>query len=141
MLDDRRPIYRAEREALREMLSRDEWTFFVTLTFSDPTTRPEWMYNRLKNWDQRTNRRILGSAYRDKEHERVEWMAFPEKFNVNPHWHLAVKLTPKIQDLELTGGRKSFSGAAKHSWCKLVPRGTVDIRPIDEAGVNDYITK
>ncbi|MGR3630776.1 MAG: hypothetical protein ACU0A8_01460 [Limimaricola soesokkakensis] len=67
------------------------------------------MHDRLKNWDQRVNRRMLGSAYRRKPPERVLWMAFLEKPKSNPHWHLVLQLTEEQNAREDIVAERSFS--------------------------------
>lgn len=82
-----------EKEDLREFVGRVPWAHLVTLASNDPTVRIDRMHERLKNWDQRVNRRMLGSAYWRKPPERVLWMAFLETPKSNPHWHLVPQLT------------------------------------------------
>lgn len=60
MLDNLGRSYHAEKEDLREFVGRVPWTHFVTPASNDPTVWIDRMHERLKNWDQPVDRRMLG---------------------------------------------------------------------------------
>src|SRR3954463_85192 len=77
----------------------DQWHFtrFVTLTFNDNSTgdaripgsqiKYEFLRDRLKEWDARMNRAILGKDWANRYPDRIFAFWFLEKPTTNPHWH------------------------------------------------------
>ncbi|MBO9399944.1 hypothetical protein J7399_10415 [Shimia sp. R9_1] len=132
------------RDAMREWLGPMYFTHLVTLTTNDQSFKRERMKDRLRNWDGRVNREIVGPKWLKRYDERINWIAFPEKAGVNPHWHLLLQLTSdQIRDL---GASNDFNRIVKRTWSKLVPSGSSDVELIkasvaDSTTVADYVTK
>ena len=85
----------------------------------------------LRRCHQFINRKLLGKHWLLKPDEQVHWWGFPEKQDVNLHYHLLVRL-----DKEQVN---PFLRNISWSWKSQVKSGTVDFLPVDKW--TDYITK
>lgn len=129
------------RKELRTKLRDYDFTHFVTLASNHQPLGYQRMRDLLKLWDARVNRELNGPRWQQRPDERLVWFAFPEKMEVNPHWHLMVEVDPEIETpsrAERTG-RLPLIGE-KH-WLRLVRQGSFDCQPVDSSGVIDYVTK
>ncbi|MCK8483758.1 hypothetical protein MUY21_06880 [Aliiroseovarius sp. S2029] len=143
------PPRSSEREAVREWLNRMWFTHFITLTSNNQMFTRHDMAARLRAWDARVNRNLVGPKWQKRVDERIYWIAFPEKADVNPHWHLLLQLLPEqIEEDEDRQGvcDWSFEDDVKHIWTRLVPSGTVDVQRIGSGmcrrdGAARYVTK
>ena len=55
------------------------FTHFVTLASNNQMASNSLMKDRLRAWDSRINRELLGPKWQKKIDERMHWIAFPEK--------------------------------------------------------------
>lgn len=135
--DDRR------REAFRTWLQDARFTHFVTLSCNYNLVSRDGMRDLLKGWDARVNRVLVGPKWHRRPDERINWIAFPEKMTVNPHWHLLLQ----VLDEQLEAFDDPLSGVNLVSaWTSLMPSGTVDVQRIDpscdgQEHVRRYVTK
>ncbi|ODM45871.1 hypothetical protein A9320_27175 [Ruegeria sp. PBVC088] len=72
----------------------DKWHLAVTLQSNNPKANIYLMRDRLKGWNNRINRRLIGAGYR-KPHlkpQKWRWFAFyeddPHDVDKTPHWHI-----------------------------------------------------
>ncbi len=135
--------------AFEHMLCNHEWTFFVTLSsndrarasrssapsFASAARADAFMRDRLRNWDARVNRALLGKHWLVRPDERIEAFGVLEKPASNAHWHLLVKmycLHPK----------REFEVVAEEAWQALVATGSVDVQAVGSiVGLSRYLTK
>ena len=130
------------RNEIRAWLSDKHFTHFVTLAFNEPMVGKERMRQKLKAWDARVNRRLLGKRWRKKTDERLNWLAIPEKQESNPHWHLLVQILPEqFSEFEEREFLFGFDAILETTWRMIVPSGTVDVQPVENKRVQSYITK
>jgi hypothetical protein len=131
------------RAKLREWLRCADFTHHVTLATNAGAFKPEKMRQKLKDRDARVNRRLCGKRYRKKPDERILWIAFPEKLDVNAHWHLLLNVLPEqLEALDERPDREPFDQELGRAWCSIVPSGSVSVQPIRSApAVVDYVTK
>lgn len=138
-------LYRRHREMRKEAreiarwLLRWEFTHFVTLTFSDPDAGTVsvggssipglFLEERLKAWDARINRTLLGRSWRDRTAERTLWVGTLEKPRISPHYHLLMRF-PHNDRHDMATTHSLFAEHAEKHWKKLVPSGTVDAKII-----------
>lgn len=137
---------------MKNLVSQLDGNYFVTLTFNPSKTLPSstsrgnynnWSVDKavdaLKHWHARLDRKLLGPDWRKstKNEMRSEFIAFVEHPNSNIHWHLILKLHSPNENVFLT--------EAEAIWEKLVPSGTVDIKPIrtseDNLDFSGYCSK
>lgn len=145
----RTPWKTLERNAIRDWMAGMHFTHFVTLTSNNQMATRYFMKDKLRAWDARVNRDVVGPKWQKRIDERVNWIAFPEKFGVNPHWHVLMQLLPEqLEELESRCPLEDrlFDDVLRQSWTKFVPSGTVDVQPIrvgrdDKKRVYDYVTK
>src|SRR5215207_313323 len=119
----------------------DSWEFsrFVTLATNDvsitgsslPTSKLPYgiLRDRLREWDGRMNRQIVGKHWRKREADRMWAFYFLEKPDVNPHWHGLVRFFP-IEGKSEAYQQAVFDENAGPTWKELVPSGTVDVQPV-----------
>lgn len=81
-------------EELADRLKDLEFHYFVTLATNHRPMPEQAMRSVLKDWDAHVNRWLVGPEWHRKPDERMIWFAFPEKPEINPHWHLVVQLDP-----------------------------------------------
>tara|TARA_R110001592_G_scaffold25555_3_gene96940 strand:- start:2489 stop:2749 length:261 start_codon:yes stop_codon:yes gene_type:complete len=84
--------FAAERDALFDTLIERPWSFWVTLAFNDPdgaapheSIAPPIMRERLRDWDARMNRALIGPKWMRRPDERIQWIFMPELIDRNPH--------------------------------------------------------
>lgn len=85
----------------------------------------------LKRFNQFINKKLNGRNWMNRQDNEVSFIAVPEKWKSNPHYHLLVKLQKK----QLIKFLKNF----KDCWNKQVKSGTVDFTTCD--GWINYMTK
>jgi len=129
------------REELREKLRSYNFTHFITLASNHQDISQERMRSLLKEWDARVNRTLNGPKWQDRPDERLVWFAFPEKMDVNPHWHLLVEVDPEPATETRALRLRQLKMIAKKHWLRLLPRGSFDCQAIDSKRVVDYVTK
>jgi len=120
--------------ALAKWLADRDCHFHVTLNFNDPgrhTYRPTMtgfaMQERLREFDRRSSRLLLGKRWHRWPHRRHEGFFFTEKRITNPHWHGLIWLPePKWQAAE-------FKELVEQAWKRVAPAGSACVRPYDPA--------
>lgn len=131
--------YSSKKELARR-LREFEFHYFVTLATNHSSLSEHAMRHRLKKWDAKMNRFLIGSKWVERPDERMVWFAFLEKAHVNPHWHLIVQLDSP-QSSGVAHRQSGFEIRCKTTWKRLIPAGDADVRVFDSPGVIDYITK
>ncbi len=129
------------REELREKLREYDFTHFITLASNHQPLGYPRMRRLLKEWDARINRDLIGPRWTKRPDERILWFAFPEKLEVNPHWHLVTQVDPLVASPGHVERVKRLPRIAARHWFNLVPQGSIDFQPIDSKGVLRYVTK
>ena len=135
--------------ALEGMLRDHDWSFFVTLSsneyarasksvapsFASAARAEAFMRDRLRNWDARVNRALLGKHWLVRPGERMEAFGVLEKPASNPHWHLLAKVHCRHP-------KRDFGEVVEEAWLALVAAGSVDVQPVNgKVGLSRYITK
>ncbi len=136
-----RPSYIRMRNELRVKLLDYEFTHFITLASNHQPLGYLRMRALLKEWDARVNREINGRKWAQRPDERLVWFAFPEKLDVNPHWHMIVQVDPHIETAVRAARTKRLPGIGEAHWLRLVKQGSFDCQSIESPGVIAYITK
>lgn len=129
------------RRELREKLRSYNFTHFITLASNHQDISQEHMRSLLKEWDARVNRTLNGPKWQDRPDERLVWFAFPEKMDVNPHWHLLVQVDPEPASETRALRLRKLKSIAEKRWLRLLPRGSFDCQAVDSKRVIDYVTK
>ncbi len=133
--------YSRMRLELREKLLDYSFSHFITLASNHQAMGYRRMRNLLREWDARVNRAINGPKWASRPDERLIWFAFPEKIEVNPHWHLIVEIDPVIEKEARAERTRRMPQIAEERWLALVPRGSFDCQPVDSEKVTEYVTK
>ena len=84
-----------EREILRNFINRQHFNTAITLDFDYAyfdTITIESMLRTLKAWDAAINRKLLGRNWSKKLESHIEYFAFIEKPDINPHIHIAARI-------------------------------------------------
>lgn len=142
---------RKHTKAIIDKLAEFQFTHFVTLTFSNAnagrmytmgSSLPgDYIRGRLKQWDAHICRLLLGPNWQQKAPDRPLFAAFLEKPDTNPHYHLLLKFQPSPRRT-IKEQQELFAADAARLWRKLVPGGTVDIKPISTPfSVARYVLK
>lgn len=135
--------------ALREWLSQWPFSRFVTLTLNEPgmgalrqaETTASHMRDRLYQFDARMNRKLIGRDWQKRPDNRMFHFFAPEKLTTNPHWHGVVGFYKAHGD-ELRRQEKIFDRHTGNIWGDLVPKGSTDVKPINDLpGGIDYVAK
>lgn len=128
---------------MQSYLRRRHFDFLVTLSTNFSAFSSLQMRSHLKKWDAFCNRALNQRRWHDRPDERLLWLAFPEKDDVNPHWHLLLQMDPWIQNASSARQDRArrFQETAEGIWLKLVPSGSFDCTEIFDKGVVDYVTK
>ncbi|WP_170420916.1 hypothetical protein [Ruegeria arenilitoris] len=126
---------------LRCWLRGFRFDHFVTLASNHQPLKYLRMRELLKQWDARVNREINGPRWSKRPDERLLWFAFPEKLDVNPHWHLVVQARSNIENLTRQERTLQLPQIAEKHWLRLVPQGSFNCQDIEDHKVFDYITK
>ena len=129
------------RSELRKKLFSYDFTHFITLASNHQPLGYPRMRSLLKEWDARVNREINGRRWTRRPDERLVWFAFPEKIDVNPHWHVIVQVDPDIQSHGRAARTLRLPEIAHMHWLSLVRQGSFDCQSVDSQGVINYITK
>ncbi|MCE8540285.1 hypothetical protein KBY27_22710 [Ruegeria pomeroyi] len=137
-----RRIHKETQRWAEEIARRS--TYFITLnphrtaSFNrgSPNTRGTDAYALLRRWDAKMNHALLGPRWAaKKEHLHTRWIAFPEGFRENRHWHLLFDLSPDLPSsavedaanrlrLPSTGLTVALSSLVNHHWKNVAPSGT-----------------
>ena len=129
------------RAEWREKLRTYHFSHFITLASNHQPLGYPRMRSLLKEWDARVNREINGRKWAARPDERLVWFAFPEKPDVNPHWHLVVAVDPFIETASRAERTERLDEIGEQYWLKLVPQGSFDCKAVDSSGVINYATK
>ncbi|MBS0126551.1 hypothetical protein KB874_20940 [Aestuariicoccus sp. KMU-90] len=129
------------KSELVSRLSEFRFDYFVTLATNHSTLTPRAMRDRLKIWDARMNRFLIGPKWNRRPDERLVWFAFLEKAAVNPHWHLLVELDPAPPSATAKARQARFEIEAKLNWEGLVKSGDVDVKTVADPRVIEYCSK
>lgn len=137
--------HRAQRQRMRQELRKKlrdyDFTYFITLASNHQPLGYSRMRSLLKEWDARVNREINGPKWAKRPDERLVWFAFPEKIDVNPHWHLIVEVDPYIESATREDRTQRLPEIAHMHWLSLVRQGSFDCQSVESSGVIGYITK
>lgn len=134
------PLIRMRRELRNKLLGYD-FTHFITLASNHQPLGYPRMRSLLKEWDARVNREINGPKWAQRPDERLVWFAFPEKIEVNPHWHLIVEVDPHIEAVARAERTARLPEIGHMHWLSLVRQGSFDCQDVESARVIEYITK
>jgi hypothetical protein len=134
-------------EEVAGWLSRWPFQRMVTLTFNKPgdglmqtiEKSVDHMRDRLRKWDGRMNRKLVGKDYYNKPYACMFTFFAPEKISLNPHWHGLVHFMGDEDHAKRQ--MEIFDEQAALIWSKLVPSGTTDIKKIVDAGAVGYACK
>lgn len=132
------------RLAMKQKLECYDFTHFITLASHGALIGHQRMRHLLKQWDARVNRALVGPRWRDRPDERLVWFAFPEKTQVNPHWHLLAEIDPT--DNASNASSKAARAAnlpsmGEKAWLDLLPKGSFDCQAIVSRHVIDHVSK
>lgn len=131
--------YRAaieRKETIREWLTQQTWTHFVTVAFNEQTTDAS-ATRLLRRFHQRLDQKLFGRRFFKRPPDaRTFFIAVPEQA-ANLHYHMLFRVPPDVHErftAELPAIVKSVAKAASY-----------DIQPIptaeDKARIASYITK
>ncbi len=137
----RRALHQRMREELRTKLCSYDFTHFITLASNHQPLRYPRMRSLLKEWDARVNREINGRKWTQRPDERLVWFAFPEKIDLNPHWHMIVQVDQNIEFSERAARTQRLSEIGHMHWLSLVRQGSFDCQSVESSRVIEYITK
>lgn len=129
------------RKDLRKRLFEYKFTHFITLATNHMLLSDARMRSLLKEWDARVNRKLNGPRWTKRPDERLVWFAFPEKIDVNPHWHLIAQVDPWIESTGRQERTINLAILAEKIWLELLPRGSFDCIEIKDDRVIEYVTK
>jgi hypothetical protein len=99
------------------------------------------MRELLKAWDAKVNREINGPKWAKRPDERLLWFAFPEKLEVNSHWHLIAQVDWPIEEKARAERAMRLPQIGEKHWLRLVERGSYDCQDVESPRVIDYVTK
>lgn len=137
----RTQLYRRLRQELREKLINYDFTHFITLASNHQPLGYPRMRSLLKEWDARVNREMNGPKWGKRPDERLVWFAFPEKLDVNPHWHMIAQVDPEIEASDRAARTKLLPEIGHMHWLNLVRQGSFDCQGVESTKVIQYITK
>lgn len=132
---------RKMRDALVERLKAFDFNYALTIGWNHKSCTTNEMRRKLKDYDARMNRWLNGTRWLDKSDERMNWLAFPEKVETNPHWHLLVSLDHLGFKDHRQARYSAFENASQRTWLKLVPHGTAHCTPLAQGAFEWYVTK
>lgn len=122
------------RDGYRELISEQAVNYFITFNFGYMIT-PSVALDRMKGFCTALERKGLGHQwYKRPARKRLFMIGFPERLDLNPHWHAAARVPHSMVDpLEVHGAEL---------WEKWASRGQLHAEEIlDLASVNSYCTK
>lgn len=134
-------LHRRMRQELRAKLFNYDFTHFITLASNHQPLGYTRMRALLKEWDARVNRELNGRKWAKRPDERLVWFAFPEKMDVNPHWHLIVQVDPHIENAARAARTERLPEIGHMHWHSLVRQGSFDCQSVESSRVIEYITK
>ena len=137
----RASLQRRMRQELRAKLLDYDFTHFITLASNHQPLGYPRMRELLKSWDARVNREINGPKWSKRPDERLVWFAFPEKLDVNPHWHMIVQVDPYIENATRAARTQRLPEIGQMHWLSLVRQGSFNCQAVESSGVIQYITK
>jgi hypothetical protein len=108
---------------------------FITLSFNEPSD-PDGCRKRLKSWDARMSRAMLGPQWSKMRDARMFGFFGLEKANRNAHWHGVIRLIPSEVKTR-TQICIEFDANAVGAWKKLVPSGSADVKGIGDQTASD----
>lgn len=131
------------RQEISGWLQEHRVTHYITLTTHDQSLSIDGMRNRLRQWDARLNRALIGRNWQKRRDQRIWNFSFLESPGVNPHWHLLLRLddTPvagRVPDTQM------LEDHARRAWAKLSPAGTVDVQEVNgktDLRLTNYVAK
>lgn len=134
-------LHQRMRQELRTKLLYYDFTHFITLASNHQPLGYPRMRELLKAWDARVNREINGRKWAKRPDERLVWFAFPEKMDVNPHWHMIVQVDPHIENEERAARTECLPEIGQRHWLSLMRQGSFDCQSVESPDVIRYITK
>jgi len=129
------------RLELVRRLQEIDYAFAITLGANHQDLSTRAMRNLLKSWDAQENRFLNGGSWVKRPDERIMWIAFPEKLEVNPHWHLMASPDPAGFHDHRALRYKTFEKSVERTWLRLLPMGTVHCVPLRGSNWEYYATK
>lgn len=122
----------AYRTALADMITASEPALFVTFAFNR-TTSIEVAVQQVHAFHGRADRKLLTKQWVERPWLRSRYIAVIENADTNLHVHAA---------FQVRGCPKWFAACGPAIWTKLVPSGSLDIRPVTyAAGLGSYLAK
>jgi len=79
-----------ERKALRDFVNRQHFNAAITLDFDYAYF--DSMKRTLRAWDAAINRKLLGKKWHKTPDFHIQYFAFIEKPDTNPHIHIAARI-------------------------------------------------
>lgn len=132
-----------ERAALTTWLDQKfEFTHHVTLATNGPGLSRDQLRTLIRVWDAKMNRSMYGPKWRKHYDELLFWFGFMEKPDVNPHWHLLIRLND-ADPIRLDALERKLSALSEPHWQSRVPAGSVAVKTITSRHdrVVDYVGK
>lgn len=124
---------REYRAGIMDLVADTAPNYAITLAFNRDTT-PADAIRRTRLLHAMLDRAALGRNWRERVSERSSYIAVMEHVEKNLHVHLALVCSDKH--------RGCIEAAAKAAWQKLVPDGSVVLKPTtDAAGWGSYMAK
>lgn len=116
---------------LRSWAVEKEADYFITAAFNRQNSKtvstpsPSTARYHLKRWHARIDKKLLGKHWATADiDDRLFFVAFIEKLDSNPHWHMAVKLADPSRAMV-------FEAKAAECWEKIIPSGELDVQKND----------
>jgi hypothetical protein len=126
---------------LRQRLRDYRFSHFITMASNFQSLSYQRMREVLKAWDAQVNREINGPKWAKRPDERLLWFAFPEKLDVNPHWHLIAQVDSPIEEPARAERTKRLPQIGEKHWLSLVKQGSFDCQDVETPNVIEYVTK
>jgi len=129
------------RKELIERLDMMAYSHFITLTSNHQEWSAQRLRHRLKIWDAMVNRSLNGPRWSSRPDERLIWIGFPEKLEVNAHVHLLAAVDP-----DASSGNRAIQASrlpllVDQAWKKIVSGGSTKCDILERGRVNWYVTK
>ena len=146
-LPSRREVSIPAKDLIEAWLAGFRFDRFVTLAFNDPARRSasialashDYQEERLREWDARINRTIVGPRWTQSRVNRIWSFNVLEKPDTNPHWHLLLAFDGSV---EQERHAREFDDIVAPTWKRLVPTGSVaNLRIRSQRRVVKYFAK
>lgn len=142
------------RRQLIDWLTGLEFTHFITLATNSPELKSvqrqlSWgdqghdrMMALAKAWEARMDRQLLGPGWNRpcKRKERLQAFFALERADVNPHWHVLVRIE-EPDPVKHANKIQKIVDQADGIWTSLIPSGSTDTKEIYDDRAAKYIAK